>query len=197
MCAGGGPKSDHSRLIGCENLLQQLMVSTAPGSFLHHLQQKSTAAGFVLPKANNGFPRMILTVSAGQLYTSHTSDEGYCSSRLSNEATQALSTLDNEKPIPGSRLKLAYDAKTLAGKVILSTAESWVDRVEDAERKAQALEQLNSGTGKIPAYTGFCSASGSNYHLTKWQAKLKQDMPVCHDGTPIWKVAGGQAVAGK
>lgn len=193
---GGGIKADHSRLMGCENLLQQLMTSTTPDSFLHHMKEKATASGIQLPTKNDGYPRMTITVSAGELYTSHTSDGSYCSDRLGTEARQALSSYD-ENPIPKTRLKLAYDTKALSGKVILSTSEQWVDRLDDEERKEHVLTQLNSGSATIPAYTGFRSASGSNYHLSKWQDTLTQATPVCQDGIEIWKVSNGTAGVGK
>lgn len=155
---------------GCESLLNELYDSS-DNSFISLLSLELTNQGFGLPKVN--FPYFFITITAYQHYSA------YCLETLAQDAEEALTETSTPPP-------LQLDIKRLAGKVILSSAESWVDNLHPEERKV-AIEQRLANTTQRPFYSGFRSASGSNEKLDKERFN-QVSLPSCMDGDNLFGI---------
>ncbi|HJK89034.1 MAG: hypothetical protein LF888_06835 (plasmid) [Candidatus Megaira endosymbiont of Mesostigma viride] len=164
-----GGKNDHSN---CEGKLSNLMRSHDPDSFLGQLKQQLNDNKLKTLTANNEkFPYMFISVSAHEYYESH------CYDTLKQDAKDALFSRSQVEQYR----HLNIDIKQLAGKIILSSAEIWLDDQTNEERHNKVVKELEDTTIKIPFYTGFRSASGDDNILSNHEEKLEYDYPVCFD----------------
>jgi hypothetical protein len=167
--------SIHNVCSNCEGSLHMLMNSREETSFLFKLESnlRNGLLRVVLPKSEQ--LRMCVTVSCHRLFL----NKEVCSQILISNANDAF-----EATLKGTYKKGNFDVKELAGKVILSVFEKWVDGKSVDHHSRQAKLDVEQKKAKIPFYTGF--VSGGYYETPFIKNKLEYDVPRFFDQLNIF-----------
>lgn len=168
----------------CEPLLYDLMNSSNEGSFRSKMKAAMQERGIITSNQAKK-PYIMITVSVREYY--YESGQHYYfpqkpySFTLQEDARLALNG--------ESKIQFSLDIKHIANKVILSTAEKWLE--EGLQNISQyTIESIRV----IPCYSGFRSATGADNRLSEVikekgmesrYLELEYERPHCFDDTSI------------